>query len=128
MSEKSKKKDAGKKDSGKKAAPKKDSAAPEVHDERLFHVILAPHVSEKGTRVADKNKQIVLRVRRDATKPVIRQAVEQMFNVKVESVTTANVKGKRKQTGRIAGRRSDWKKAYVRLQDGQDLDFLGQNA
>lgn len=112
----------------KKDTAKKDTAPVELLQEQLFHVVLAPHVSEKGTRVADKHRQIVLRVRRDATKPLIRQAVEKMFNVQVESVTVANVKGKRKQTGRMNGRRSDWKKAYVRLKEGQDIDFLGQNA
>ena len=99
-----------------------------MNTEMLFEVIRAPHVSEKGTRVADKHQQIVFEVRPDATKPVIKAAVEKMFNVQVESVTTANVMGKRKQTGRIRGRRGDWKKAYVRLKEGQDFDFLGQNA
>lgn len=111
-----------------KAKKKKDAAPALVKDERLFHVVLAPHVSEKGTRVADKHRQIVLKVRRDATKPLIRQAVEQMFNVQVASVTVANIKGKRKQTARMTGSRSDWKKAYVTLKEGQDIDFLGQNA
>jgi len=106
----------------------KDQALLAPQDEKLFHVVLAPHVSEKGTRIADKHRQIVLKVRPDATKPLIRRAVEKMFNVQVESVTVANVKGKRKQTGRMGGRRSDWKKAYVRLKEGQDIDFLGQNA
>jgi len=96
--------------------------------EKLFHIILAPHVSEKSTRVADKHRQIVLEVRPDATKPEIKQAVEQLFNVQVESVTVANVKGKVKQTARRIGKRKDWKKAYVRLKPGQDIDFLGQQA
>jgi large subunit ribosomal protein L23 len=96
-----------------------------MSDEELFHVILAPHISEKSTRLADKNRQMVFEVRRDATKPVIKQAVEKMFNVQVESVTVTNVKGKRKQTGRMAGRRQDWKKAYVRLKPGQDINFVG---
>lgn len=93
--------------------------------EALFHVVRAPHVSEKSTRVADKYRQIVLEVRRDATKPLIKQAVEKMFNVKVETVTVTNVKGKAKRSGRVEGRRPNWKKAYVRLAPGQDLDFLG---
>jgi large subunit ribosomal protein L23 len=100
---------------------------PKVNEEKLFHVIQAPHVSEKSTRVADKHKQIVLQVRCDATKPVIKLAVEKMFNVKVDSVTVVNVKGKTKG-GKVPGRRSDWKKAYVTLQPGQDIDFLGQQA
>ena len=120
--------------SGKKAKAEKKAEvqaasaarAPEavIGDERLFHVILAPHISEKGTRVADKHRQIVFEVRRDATKPLIRQAVEKLFNVRVETVTAANVKGKAKRSGKTAGRRSDWKKAYVRLKPGQDIDFL----
>jgi large subunit ribosomal protein L23 len=97
-----------------------------VNKEKLFHVIVAPHVSEKSTRLGDKHRQMVFEVRRDATKPVIKLAVEKMFNVQVESVTLTNVKGKRKQTGRMAGRRQDWKKAYVRLKPGQDIEFIGQ--
>lgn len=97
-----------------------------VRDEDLLHVILAPHISEKSTRVADASRQIVFEVRRDASKPVIKQAVEKLFNVQVESVTVTNIKGKSKQTGRIPGRRSDRKKAYVRLKPGQDIDFMGQ--
>ena len=96
-------------------------------EERLYHVILAPHISEKATRVAEKHRQIVFEVRRDATKPEIKQAIEKMFNVQVETVTVTNVKGKRK-AGRIAGRRQDWKKAYVRLKPGQDIDFLAPQA
>ncbi|HJX18716.1 MAG TPA: 50S ribosomal protein L23 [Acidiferrobacterales bacterium] len=92
---------------------------------QLYQVILAPHVSEKSTRVAEKNSQIVFRVRRDASKPVIKQAVEKMFNVQVESVTVTNVKGKEKKFGKTPGRRSDWKKAYVRLKPGQDINFAG---
>lgn len=99
-----------------------------VNEEKLFQVILAPHVSEKSTRLADKHRQIVLEVRPDASKPVIKQAVEKMFNVQVESVTVVNMKGKAKRSGRFEGRRKDWKKAYVRLKEGQDIDFLGQQA
>jgi len=93
--------------------------------ELIFDVIRAPHVSEKGTRVADKHRQMVFEVRVDATKPLIKEAVEKMFNVQVDRVTVMNVKGKRKQSGRIAGKRADWKKAYVRLKPGQDIDFTG---
>jgi len=97
-------------------------------DERLFRVIVAPHVSEKSSRLADKHRQIVLEVRPDATKALIKQAVEKLFEVEVESVTVANVRGKAKQTGRMSGQRQNWKKAYVRLKPGQDIDFLGQQA
>lgn len=88
-------------------------------------VLLGPHVSEKSTRVGELNNQVVFRVARDADKPVIKQAVEHLFEVKVESVNIVNVKGKRKRFGQIAGRRGDWKKAYVRLAPGEDIDFLG---
>ena len=98
----------------------------QVNEEKLFHVILAPRISEKSTRLADKHRQMVFEVRRDATKPVIKLAVEKMFNVQVESVNVTNVKGKSKQTGRMAGRRQNWKKAYVRLKPGQDINFVGQ--
>jgi large subunit ribosomal protein L23 len=91
----------------------------------LYQVILAPHVSEKSTRVAEKSSQIVFRVRPDASKPVIKQAVEKMFNVQVESITVTNVKGKDKKFGKTPGRRQDWKKAYVRLKPGQDINFAG---
>ena len=93
--------------------------------DELYHVILAPHVSEKSTRVAEKNSQIVFRVRSDATKPDIKAAVEKMFNVQVETVSVINVKGKLKRAGRTPGRRQDWKKAYVRLKPGQDINFAG---
>lgn len=99
-----------------------------MNEEKLYQVILAPHVSEKGTRTAEKHRQVVFEVRPDATKPQIKAAVEKMFNVQVETVTVTNVRGKRKQSGRIAGRRQDWKKAYVKLKAGQDIDFLGQQA
>jgi large subunit ribosomal protein L23 len=93
--------------------------------ERLHQIILAPVVSEKSTRVAEKRNQAVFKVRSDANKPEIKNAVEKLFNVKVEGVTTLNVKGKTKRFGRSEGRRSDWKKAYVTLAAGQELDFLG---
>jgi large subunit ribosomal protein L23 len=93
--------------------------------EKLYDVIRAPHISEKATELADKKRQMVFEVRPDATKPVIKAAVEKMFNVQVERVTVLNVRGKSKRTGRFAGRRSDWKKAYVSLKEGQDIDFSG---
>ncbi|NIR30682.1 MAG: 50S ribosomal protein L23 [Gammaproteobacteria bacterium] len=96
-----------------------------MNQERLMRVLLAPHVSEKGTRVADLNRQVVFKVRRDATKPEIKKAVEQLFDVQVERVQVLNLRGKRKAFGRVAGRRSDWKKAYVKLKPGHDIDFMG---
>jgi large subunit ribosomal protein L23 len=96
-----------------------------MNQEKLFEIIRAPHISEKATQAADKHRQVVFEVRPDATKPVIKAAVEKMFNVQVERVTVLNVRGKKKQTGRFAGRRPDWKKAYVSLKPGQDIDFTG---
>ncbi len=94
--------------------------------ERITKIILGPIVAEKASRVAESNNQVVLKVLPDANKTEIKQAVEKMFDVKVESVTTMNVKGKSKRTGRIMGKRSDWKKAYVTLVEGADLNFLGE--
>lgn len=91
--------------------------------DRLLQVILAPQVTEKATYVADKYQQIAFKVRKDATKTEIKAAVELVFKVEVESVTTANVLGKSKRMGRTMGKRSDWKKAYVSLKPGQEIDF-----
>ena len=91
--------------------------------EHLMTVVLAPVVSEKSTFVADKNRQYVFRVADDATKPQIKAAVELMFKTKVEGVTVSNVKGKEVRRGRTTGRRRSWKKAYVRLAEGQEINF-----
>jgi large subunit ribosomal protein L23 len=96
-----------------------------MSQERLLKVLLAPHVSEKSARIADVSNQVAFRVARDATKPEVKSAVELLFDVKVKSVTVVNMKGKSKRFGRMEGRRKDWKKAYVTLEDGYDLDFLG---
>jgi large subunit ribosomal protein L23 len=93
--------------------------------ERLMNVLLEPHVSEKATQAADQANQVVFKVSRDATKGEVREAVEHLFEVKVVDVQVVNVKGKAKRFGALRGRRSDWKKAYVRLAEGQDIDFLG---
>ena len=92
--------------------------------ERLMAVLVAPHVSEKSARVADGN-QFVFRVVRDATKPEIKAAVELMFEVKVDAVQVVNVVGKAKRFGGRPGKRSDFKKAYVKLAQGQTIDFAG---
>ena len=94
-----------------------------ANSERLMQVLLAPVVSEKSTFVADKNNQVVFRVTDDATKPEIKAAVELMFKVEVEGVQVANVRGKVKRFGRFVGRRRSWKKAYVRLKAGQEINF-----
>ncbi|MCX7674131.1 MAG: 50S ribosomal protein L23 [Thiobacillaceae bacterium] len=93
-------------------------------EERLYQVILAPVISEKATRVADKHNQVAFRVARDASKPEIKAAVELLFKVEVDDVKVANVKGKPKRFGRQIGRRVNWKKAYVCLKPGQELNFV----
>ena len=93
--------------------------------ERLMQLILGPHVSEKSTAAAEGSSQVVFRVRSDARKPEIKQAVELMFEVKVASVSVVSVPGKAKRFGARRGQQSSWKKAYVRLAPGQDLDFIG---
>ncbi|WP_438971762.1 50S ribosomal protein L23 [Methylophaga sp.] len=97
-----------------------------MNSERLTKVILGPVVAEKASRVAEDNNQVVLKVLPNANKIEIKAAVETLFDVKVADVTTTNVKGKVKRTGRTMGKRSDWKKAYVTLADGADLNFLGE--
>ncbi|EEF78769.1 LSU ribosomal protein L23p (L23Ae) [Methylophaga thiooxydans] len=97
-----------------------------MNTERLTKVILGPVVAEKASRVAEDNNQVVLKVLPNANKTEIKAAVETLFDVKVAAVTTTNVKGKVKRTGRTIGKRSDWKKAYVTLADGADLNFLGE--
>jgi len=94
-----------------------------ARQERLMTVIRGPHVSEK-THMAAESNQVVLKVRVDASKSEIRQAVELMFEVKVEGVTVVNVKGKTKRFGQTKGRRNDWKKAYVRLAEGSQIETL----
>lgn len=95
-----------------------------AHQERLTQVLLGPHVSEKSTMAADGLRQVVFKVRPDATKAEIKRAVELLFEVEVERVATTRVTGKSKRFGLRRGRRSDWKKAYVRLAPGHDLDFI----
>ena len=96
-----------------------------ANQERLMQVIIGPHISEKSTASAEGVGQVVFRVRRDATKAEIRRAVEMLFEVQVTSVAVVNVPGKRKRFGMRKGQQSSWKKAYVRLAPGQDLDFIG---
>ena len=96
-----------------------------MNDERLMKVLVAPHVSEKSTRLNEAANQVVFKVLPDARKLEIKHAVEKLFSVEVVEVQVTNVKGKRKGQGARAGRRSDWKKAYVRLKQGDDIDFVG---
>ena len=92
-------------------------------NERLMTVLLAPVISEKATFIADKHEQVIFRVHADATKPEIKAAVELMFKVQVDSVQISNVRGKEKRFGRFVGRRRHWKKAYVCLKAGQEINF-----
>jgi large subunit ribosomal protein L23 len=100
-----------------------------MNQERLMQVLLAPQISEKATYVADKHEQVIFRVASDATKPEIKAAVELLFKVEVEGVQVANVKGKVKRFKGATGRRKGWKKAYVSLKPGQEINFVdGGNA
>ena len=95
-----------------------------MNPQRLMQVLLAPQISEKATYVADKHEQIIFRVAPDATKPEVKAAVELLFKVEVNSVQIANVKGKQKKFGRFMGKRKGWKKAYVCLKAGQEINFV----
>ena len=94
-----------------------------MNRERVFQVLLGPHVSEKAAIVADSNNQYVFRVAVDATKSEIRKSVEQLFKVSVEDVQTLKVKGKVKRNRHGFSTKPTWKKAYVRIAQGQDIDF-----
>ncbi len=99
-----------------------------MNNERLMKIILAPLVTEKTQIAADKNRQFGFRVVVDATKPEIKAAIELLFKVKVKGVTVANVLGKTKRFGRIEGKRKDWKKAFVALEAGHDISFVGKES
>ncbi|MBK1699891.1 50S ribosomal protein L23 [Thiococcus pfennigii] len=96
-----------------------------MNKERLSKVLLSPVVSEKASRGAETASQFAFRVTPDATKREIARAVEAMFGVAVDRVQVLNVKGKAKRFGRLQGKRKDWRKAYVRLMPGHDIDFGG---
>ena len=96
--------------------------------ERLMQVLLGPHVSEKATSVAESGNQVVFKVRTDATKMDIRKAVELLFEVKVERVSVVRIPAKKKRFGQRPGARQAWKKAYVRLAPGQDINLMGAEA
>ncbi|MDN5753735.1 MAG: 50S ribosomal protein L23 [Nitrosospira sp.] len=101
-------------------------SAQTFNQERLMQVVLAPQISEKATYVAEKHNQVIFRVVQDATKAEIKAAVELMWkaqNIEVEGVRMANIKGKEKRFGRFMGRRSNWKKAYVSIKSGQEINF-----
>jgi large subunit ribosomal protein L23 len=95
-----------------------------MNQERMLTIVLGPHVSEKSSIISEENNQVTFRVAQDATKPEIKQAVEGLFNVEVKEVQVMNVKGKRKRTARGTYRtRTSWKKAYIRLEQGHEIDF-----
>ncbi|WP_295407529.1 50S ribosomal protein L23 [uncultured Thiocystis sp.] len=96
-----------------------------MNNERLMKVLLAPIVSEKSNRIAEQSSQFTFRVVTDATKREIASAVELLFEVKVDHVHVLNVKGKAKRVKQRLGKRQDWRKAYVRLKPGHDIDFGG---
>ena len=104
------------------------SAAKKFDENRLATILMAPIISEKATSVAEKNNQVLFKVLRYATKPEIKAAVELLFKVEVESVSTVVQKGKVKKFGRSIGRRDHVKKAYVSLKAGQELNFSGEAA
>lgn len=116
-----------KKKTAKKAATA-PAATPTPGRERLMNVLIAPHVSEKAARISETGNQFVFRVRGDATRVDVKQAVELMFEVKVDEVQVLNQRGKARRFGAIQGRRSGFKKAYVRLAAGQTIDIGGVKA
>lgn len=96
-----------------------------MREERLLKVLVGPHVSEKATMLADAANQHVFKVSTDATREEVRAAVEQLFDVKVASVRVLNQQGKSKRIGRFQGRRNHWRKAYVTLEPGHDIELAG---
>jgi large subunit ribosomal protein L23 len=94
-----------------------------MNQERIFQVLIGPHISEKAAIVADTSNQYVFKVAIDATKSEVKKSVEQLFKVKVVNVNTLKVKGKVKRNRNGFSTKSTWKKAYVRLEQGQDIDF-----
>ena len=119
------KKVADKKVADKKVADKKVNDK-KVNDKSLQSVI-SPHVTEKATMVADKLNQVIFKVRKDATKIQVKEAIEAMFKVDVKNVNLLNVKGKSKRASRNSmGKRADWKKAYVSIKAGQEINFTGE--
>ena len=91
--------------------------------DRLYKIILGPHVTEKSSMVTGSNAQVAFKVSKDAKKLEIKKAVEILFETKVNSVRVINMKGKTKRTKIGVGKKSDWKKAYITLADGEEIDF-----
>ena len=104
------------------------AVASKLSQERLINVLVAPHVTEKSALAMQNSNQYAFRVRRDATKPDIKAAVELMFSVKVADVNVVNEPGKTRRFGKTVGRTQDSKKAYVRLAPGQSIDYEARKA
>ncbi len=94
-----------------------------MNQERMYKVLLGAHISEKATVIADEANQFAFKVAKDATRPEIKEAVERIYGVSVRGVTVLNVKGKVKRNMRGISKKPSWKKAYVRLSEGHDIDF-----
>ena len=99
-----------------------------MNAERMHQILLRPVISEKSTNAAEAHRQVVFEVLENATKAEVREAVEKLFDVSVIAVQVLNVRGKIKRFGKTPGKRNNWKKAYVRLAVGDDIDFLGSGA
>ena len=94
-----------------------------MNEERMYQILLGVHISEKATVIAEAANQFTFKVTKDATRPEIKAAVEKIYGVVVQGVTTLNVKGKVKRTARGVSKKASWKKAYVRLAEGHEIDF-----
>ena len=94
-----------------------------MNEERMYQILLGAHISEKATVIAEAANQFTFKVTKDATRPEIKAAVEKIYGVVVQGVTTLNVKGKVKRTARGDSKKASWKKAYVRLAEGHEIDF-----
>lgn len=94
-----------------------------MNEQRIYDVILGPLTTEKSVRISDRHRQIAFKVAKDATKCLVKQAVSKLFSVEVTGVQMVRLKGKNKQFRQRSGRRSDWKKAYVSLAEGHDINF-----
>jgi len=96
-----------------------------IKNSQTLNAILAPQITEKATFIADKYNQVAFKVRKNATKDQVKQEIELMFKVEVTAVNLLNMKGKTKRRGNNYGKRADWKKAYVSLKPGQEINFVG---
>lgn len=95
-----------------------------MNQERLLKVLLGLYTSEKSTNIADRHRQFAFKVASDATKIEVKHAIEQLFSVNVEGVRIVNVRGKTRRFAQILGQKKSWKKAYVSLREGQDINLM----